>query len=49
MQKQDGCNKMTCMRCGTYFCWLCGLKLDRLSPYLHYNNANAKCKITFLK
>jgi hypothetical protein len=24
IQKQSGCNKMTCSRCSTYFCWKCG-------------------------
>lgn len=24
IQKHGGCNKMSCLKCGTSFCWLCG-------------------------
>ena len=45
LQKQDGCNKMACLRCGTYFCWLCQSVLDKKFPYLHFNRPTAKCRL----
>ena len=27
IEKNGGCNKMTCGNCGTYFCWKCGRKV----------------------
>ncbi|GBG63314.1 hypothetical protein CBR_g37671 [Chara braunii] len=26
--KEEGCNKMTCTNCGSYFCYRCGKKID---------------------
>lgn len=43
LQKSDGCNKMTCSHCGTYFCWLCGTRLNPETPYLHFRNPESKC------
>ncbi|KAI4476313.1 hypothetical protein M0804_013681 [Polistes exclamans] len=43
IEKSDGCNKMTCYKCHTYFCWLCGLKLNPQEPYLHYRNPDSPC------
>lgn len=34
---------MTCSHCGTYFCWLCGMRLNLTAPYLHYSNPESKC------
>lgn len=34
---------MTCSHCGTYFCWLCGIRLDPGAPYLHFRNPESKC------
>ena len=35
IEKNEGCNKITCWRCGTNFCWLCGAKLNQ--RYLRRN------------
>ncbi|XP_071949731.1 E3 ubiquitin-protein ligase RNF14-like [Antedon mediterranea] len=43
IQKIDGCNKMTCTKCRTYFCWLCSNVLSSSNPYSHYNNLTAPC------
>lgn len=34
---------MTCSHCGTYFCWLCGMRLNPEAPYLHFRNPESKC------
>lgn len=34
---------MTCGRCNTYFCWICGIRLNPQLPYLHYQNPESKC------
>jgi len=34
---------MTCSHCGTYFCWLCGSRLNPEAPYLHFRNPESKC------
>ncbi|CAL7945254.1 unnamed protein product [Xylocopa violacea] len=43
IEKSDGCNKMVCRRCNTYFCWLCNTILDRDRPYEHFQNMTSKC------
>ncbi|XP_011257747.1 E3 ubiquitin-protein ligase RNF14 [Camponotus floridanus] len=43
IEKSDGCNKMTCSNCGTYFCWLCGTRLNPETPYIHFRNPDSKC------
>ncbi|OWF45776.1 E3 ubiquitin-protein ligase RNF14-like [Mizuhopecten yessoensis] len=43
IQKMDGCNKMTCMKCRSYFCWLCMSELSRNNPYKHFNQPGSKC------
>ncbi|KAL1419596.1 hypothetical protein MTO96_005091 [Rhipicephalus appendiculatus] len=44
IEKQDGCNKMTCWRCGTHFCWICGVALIMFrNPYEHFSDATTPC------
>lgn len=44
IEKQDGCNKMTCWRCNTYFCWLCAVPLkSTTNPYQHFSDPNSPC------
>ena len=42
-QKIDGCNKMSCTKCGTLFCWLCNARLPQANPYTHFNVPGSKC------
>ncbi|KAF0304169.1 E3 ubiquitin-protein ligase RNF14 [Amphibalanus amphitrite] len=43
IEKIDGCNKMSCTKCGTLFCWLCNARLPRENPYTHFNVPGSKC------
>ncbi|XP_051171593.1 E3 ubiquitin-protein ligase RNF14-like [Leptopilina boulardi] len=43
IEKSDGCNKMACGHCNTFFCWLCSTRLDPRDPYQHYRNPNSSC------
>jgi E3 ubiquitin-protein ligase RNF14 len=43
IQKFEGCNKVTCFKCATYFCWICALRLDKQNPYLHFNDPSSPC------
>ncbi|GAB1597899.1 E3 ubiquitin-protein ligase RNF14-like [Argonauta hians] len=43
IQKIDGCNKMACTKCNTFFCWLCMEVLPRNSPYLHFSSTSSEC------
>ncbi|XP_055337739.1 uncharacterized protein LOC129587832 isoform X2 [Paramacrobiotus metropolitanus] len=42
-EKADGCNHMTCPRCHTHFCWLCGQQMPERDPYSHF--ANGQCNM----
>lgn len=43
LQKNDGCNKMTCTNCRTFFCWLCQQELSKSNPYAHYQHPTSFC------
>ena len=43
IQKIDGCNKMTCTKCRSYFCWICMHLLFRSDPYMHFNDRSSPC------
>ncbi|KAM6962550.1 E3 ubiquitin-protein ligase RNF14-like [Aplochiton taeniatus] len=43
IEKESGCNKMTCSKCGQYFCWLCLTKISRVNPYDHFHDPNNPC------
>ncbi|KAK6044007.1 hypothetical protein COOONC_18489, partial [Cooperia oncophora] len=36
IQREYGCNKMTCSMCKTSFCWNCDKILDKQNPYGHF-------------
>ncbi|XP_067951531.1 E3 ubiquitin-protein ligase RNF14-like isoform X2 [Watersipora subatra] len=42
--KDDGCNKMTCTKCKSFFCWLCKAVLPLGNPYIHFRN-NPNCHL----
>jgi hypothetical protein len=33
IQKEAGCDHMDCSQCGTAFCWVCNMILDKNAPY----------------
>ncbi|XP_028668597.1 E3 ubiquitin-protein ligase RNF14 [Erpetoichthys calabaricus] len=43
IQKVDGCNKMTCIGCRNYFCWVCLGCLNKYRPYSHFEDASSPC------
>ncbi|XP_043925210.1 E3 ubiquitin-protein ligase RNF14-like isoform X2 [Protopterus annectens] len=42
VEKDGGCNKMICGRCGHIFCWIC-LRCIEDNPYEHFRDPNSKC------
>jgi len=35
-EKTGGCNHMTCQRCGSDWCWVCGKKLDDVTAHYYF-------------
>ncbi|XP_062867361.1 E3 ubiquitin-protein ligase RNF14-like [Trichomycterus rosablanca] len=43
IQKEEGCNKMTCSFCKQHFCWTCLAPLSSEDPYSHFNEPGSQC------
>lgn len=43
IQKDEGCNHMTCLACLTHFCYLCRHVISSSNPYFHYRDPNSPC------
>lgn len=43
IQKIEGCNKMTCSKCRSHFCWLCNDILANGNPYHHFQVPGEGC------
>ncbi|XP_051960548.1 E3 ubiquitin-protein ligase RNF14-like [Xyrauchen texanus] len=43
IQKDEGCNKMSCSSCRQNFCWICLKVLNNMNPYDHFNISNTPC------
>lgn len=43
IQRLEGCNKMKCSSCATFFCNLCGCFLPYDHPYEHFNTPGSSC------
>ncbi|KAK6008314.1 hypothetical protein QM012_000217 [Aureobasidium pullulans] len=41
--KSDGCNKMTCSKCGNLQCYLCGVNVT--ANYAHFNAPDSECPV----
>ncbi|XP_056430901.1 E3 ubiquitin-protein ligase RNF14-like [Hyla sarda] len=42
IEKNDGCNKMTCSKCKQFFCWLCLKILSLPDPYEHFQLSDCR-------
>uniref|UniRef100_A0A8R1DZM6 RBR-type E3 ubiquitin transferase n=1 Tax=Caenorhabditis japonica TaxID=281687 RepID=A0A8R1DZM6_CAEJA len=38
IEKNEGCNKLHCAKCDTFFCWLCSAVLSKDDPYKHFQD-----------
>lgn len=43
IQRMDGCNKMRCSACYSFFCNVCGVYLELDRPYEHFNDKGSPC------
>ncbi|OBA22737.1 hypothetical protein METBIDRAFT_9103 [Metschnikowia bicuspidata var. bicuspidata NRRL YB-4993] len=43
VQRLEGCNKMRCSHCYTFFCHLCSAYLDQDHPYDHFKDKSSSC------
>lgn len=43
IQRLDGCNKMKCSSCYTFFCNICSIFLDYDHPYDHFTDPSSPC------
>lgn len=43
VQKNTGCNHMTCAKCGQHFCYRCGSKIRASDPYMHFSTKGQPC------
>lgn len=43
IQRMEGCNKMRCSACYTFFCNVCGVYLNHDKPYEHFNDKSSSC------
>ncbi|GEQ70417.1 hypothetical protein JCM33374_g4094 [Metschnikowia sp. JCM 33374] len=43
IQRSEGCNKMRCSHCYTFFCHLCSTFLDQDHPYDHFKDRASPC------
>ncbi|KAM9897748.1 hypothetical protein OXX79_006700 [Metschnikowia pulcherrima] len=43
IQRSEGCNKMRCSHCYTFFCHLCSAFLDQDHPYDHFKDKASTC------
>ncbi|KAF9451772.1 RWD-domain-containing protein [Macrolepiota fuliginosa MF-IS2] len=43
VEKNLGCNHMTCWKCGQHFCYRCGTKLQPADPYRHFSTPGQPC------
>ncbi|KXN84789.1 E3 ubiquitin-protein ligase itt1 [Leucoagaricus sp. SymC.cos] len=43
VEKNLGCNHMTCWKCGQHFCYRCGTRLQPSNPYQHFSTPGQAC------
>ncbi|KAF8895056.1 RWD domain-containing protein [Gymnopilus junonius] len=43
VEKNMGCNHMTCWKCSQHFCYRCGVKLNPDQPYTHFSQPGQGC------
>lgn len=43
VEKNQGCNHMTCPRCSTHYCYLCVGEISGTEPEKHYNVPDEQC------